>query len=588
MGKAFHNQTVPGQQEHDAVLQFMWMGLLVIAGAIAILKWVYALRPVQISEVVILLLLCFHLLLQAITRLLKRKEILEKQWPKPRVLVSEDLDRKYLELAAQQNSTLLGYENDGTPVYWTDEQRALQTALPGMSGAGKSTLLYNILEQDIRRGKTVIFLDGKGEKGFVLRLWAAAIAAGRAEDVRIIDPSNPSGSHRYNPFYSRDGVLGNRAGIVFESLSAANSKDEFFAEHQRSFLQSLCNVLAATGKTLTFQSILTAAQQPDTVSDIILAVRNKFRENPHLAQKSQFETDAMNLIGIYSESDWLVKIRGLLNSLMPFVGPSLLEITGATENLVTIEDVLAKKQILLVPMNLGGPDSQPLRAFGRILLRDLQSQIASRYDRYEMNQRHEFVSVVMDEFGLFAYPGFGNIIHTARQANACFIFSFQNMKQLAGQVGTTLAEDIATGTNCKFMMRISEDDTAQNFMAASSSRPTEKISYQIAKAGPLEGLGYEDVGRGTRHEEYETRVKDWELKELPKGQMIALLADSRLGIVKKHIHVRKPVEYFLHKGFEKCLPLLPEFSVSEEAQTALRISLEHTPEDKGGRRRRRS
>jgi hypothetical protein len=140
-------------------------------------------------------------------------------------------------------------------------------------------------------------------------------------------------------------------------------------------------------------------------------------------------------------------------------------------------------------------------------------------------------------------------------------------------------------------MRISEDDTAQNFMAASSSRPTERVSYQIAQSTPFDGLPYEDVGRGTRQEVYETRVKDYQLKELPKGQMMALLADGRLGVVIKHIHIRKPVEYFLHRAFEVGKPTLMEFSVPKEARNKLHIGFEFdrgSRDAKSGRRRRRA
>ncbi len=109
----------------------------------------------------------------------------------------------------------LGTRITGSRVYWTDDQRAMQTNLPGVSGAGKTTALLNILNQDIHRGKTVIFIDGKGEKELIIKLIVAAIAAGRMDDVRIIDPSHPEISNRYNPFLSSNGALTQRIGIVF-------------------------------------------------------------------------------------------------------------------------------------------------------------------------------------------------------------------------------------------------------------------------------------------------------------------------------------------------------------------------------------
>ena len=225
MPKAFHNQTVPGQQEHDAALQLMYAGFGILCVIIGVLMWDFGFRRPQIFEIYLVLLLIFYLgIMDPIKRMMKRKKEHEKLWPKPRLLVSEDRDRQCMETAAKQNSTFLGYEDDGTPVYWTDDQRAMQTNVPGVSGAGKSTLLLNVLEQDVRRGKAVIFLDGKGEKEFIAKLWATAIASGRGDDVRLIDPSHPEISNRYNPFYAPGGGLGRRVESFSTPLARRSPK----------------------------------------------------------------------------------------------------------------------------------------------------------------------------------------------------------------------------------------------------------------------------------------------------------------------------------------------------------------------------
>jgi hypothetical protein len=283
----------------------------------------------------------------------------------------------------------------------------MQTNIPGQSGAGKSTLLYNILEQDIFRGVPVIWADGKGEKEFVIKLIAAAIAAGRADDIRLIDPTHPEKSCKYNPFYAPDGDLNQRVDIVFESLGAANAKDPFFSEHQLSFLRSLCNVLSFTGCTLTFQTIAAAAMRQEFVRETIARVRDSVMNNPDLQpyEKEAFQAHATNLEGIYSENDWLGKIRGLLNSMMPFIGDPVSQIMDTDESPLSMQEVVDKKLILLITMNIP-KNSSATTTVGRILLRDLQSVIAKRYDDYALNKQHSFISIALDEFGMFVYDGF--------------------------------------------------------------------------------------------------------------------------------------------------------------------------------------
>lgn len=590
MPRSFHNQTVPGQEEHNSLLLFLWMGLIAASAVFWVLLRCFGLRTPQIVELFIVAAVLIAFLINTVKSYFHQKTLLAEQWPRPRLRISEAEDRRQLEQAARDNTTLLGYENDGTPLFWSDEQRALQTNLPGMSGSGKSTLLLNILDQDIRRGHPVIVFDGKGSKDFVFRLLAFASAAGRGADVRIIDPSHPEVSDKYNPFYSPAGKRQQRAGAVFDSLGASQAKDEFFAEHQRAFLDSVTNILSYTGRTLTFKTILKVSQRPDVMMELIKTLRETVRTDPAIGPNEidAFEMDAFILEGIYGDPDWLGKIRGLLNSMKPFVGDSLVDITCATEDLVTLADVIEKKQILIVSMNVGG-DSQAARSLGRILMRDLQAIISARYDDYVQNKKHSFISVVLDEFGLYAYGGFSNIIHTAREANAGFIFSFQNIMQLESAVGPSFANDVANATNSKFLMRISEKDTAENFMHASAAVPTTKLSTQVAKLNPLEGREYEEQGTATRTETSETRVQDRHVKILPTGQMMALFADARMGLVVKHVHVRRPFEYFF--------PLPPAWTAnySKPASTSRQLDIDslvsapvEEPTKRGQRRARRS
>jgi type IV secretory pathway TraG/TraD family ATPase VirD4 len=588
MPQAQNNRVGKGQHEQDQILLALW----IMFGAVALGLWVllkaFEFRRPQVLEVEILLLLSYYLVVNTVTALIKRSTLRESLWPKPRLMYSESRDRKYMKIAAERDCTLLGYEDNGKPVFWTDDQRAMQTNVPGMSGAGKSTLLYNVLEQDIRRGKTVVFLDGKGEKEFVIKLMAAAIAAGRADDIRLIDPTHPDKSSKYNPFYAPSGDLNQRVDIVFESLGANNAKDQFFAEHQKSFLRSLCNVLSFTGRTLTFQSIAAAAQKPDYVMETIASVHDQVMNDPNLKPyvKDAFQAHVTNLRGIYSENDWLGKIRGLINSMMPFVGDDVSQITDATENLLTIEDVVEKNLILLVTMNIP-KNSAATTTVGRIILRDLQSIISKRYDDYSLNKKHSFLSIVLDEFGLFAYVGFSKIIHTARQANASFIFSFQNINQLAGDVGQSFAHDVSTATNCSLLMKLRDNDSAENFTKASGSVRVEKVSYQVEREAEFAGMPYQETGRGTRSHTYETRILDHHLKQLPTGQMMAFLSDRQMGSVVKHVHVRKPLEYFMPS-------FVPAWYVSyaTSAGDSNRLNIKFTLEEPGrkansGRRARK-
>ena len=93
MPQAFHNQTVPGQQEHDALIQFMWLGLIGACLIIAVLMHYFGFRRPQIIEMYLVICFVFYIAMDSLKTALKRKTVFANLWPKPRCLISEDYDR---------------------------------------------------------------------------------------------------------------------------------------------------------------------------------------------------------------------------------------------------------------------------------------------------------------------------------------------------------------------------------------------------------------------------------------------------------------------------------------------------------------
>jgi len=93
-------------------------------------------------------------------RTAKRAEIFPP--PKPRIPFATDANE--VEIAADNESVLVGHESNGDPFYWSNDVRARQTIASGMTGAGKTTLIESILQQDIRRGVRSSLWTGRARK----------------------------------------------------------------------------------------------------------------------------------------------------------------------------------------------------------------------------------------------------------------------------------------------------------------------------------------------------------------------------------------------------------------------------------------
>jgi hypothetical protein len=559
----------PQEEQSDSAMVMYWMMFILLALGVWVISSGLKLTIVQAIVLLLWLSLPVAYLIIVCGYHLTLPKKLVKQWPKPALHVPRSVDAKAIKTAQKDGSTLIGFEHDLTPVFWTTSQRALQANLPGQSGAGKTTFILNIIDQDIQRGFPVIYFDGKGDKELVLKIWNLAYAAGRGADVRVIDPSNPTISAKFNPFYAADGQVQQRVGAIFDSLGASETNDQFFSEHQRAFLNAVTAVLEHTGKQFTFLDVLVACQNQELMLQLISSARDKVMGDSSIPEykKNSFQLNVTTLMGNYQDKDWLKQIRGLLNSMMPFVGDSLALITGAEDDLVTFEEVAAKKQILIVSMNLGH-DSAPIRGLGRIMMRNLQFMIASRYNEYQMNVKHPFLSIFMDEFGMYAYAGFKEIIHTARQANAAFLFSFQDNEQLAQAGGEAFASDVSSAPGTKFMMRIAENKTAESFLKASATVATLRVSARVQKGGSLEP-DYLEEGTGTRQQVFETRVSDEQIRILPIGQMMALLPENAKALVVKHLHVRVGN----HAEFDSVPQWLPQLKTSKFDSVGLNLQV---------------
>ena len=81
-------------------------------------------------------------------------------------------------------------------------------------------------------------------------------AAGRTQDLRIIDPMRPEISARYNPFWAPEGNAEDHVGFVFESF---NMEKDFFEGHQRVYLENIARVLHYSGKRFNFHDVLVCA-----------------------------------------------------------------------------------------------------------------------------------------------------------------------------------------------------------------------------------------------------------------------------------------------------------------------------------------
>jgi hypothetical protein len=559
-------------EENPAIMAAVIV-LVVLSASLYFLVARFHFRPSQLVEFFLYAVCAFVAVTSVVWYAVTLRNRRENNWPHPALFVSQSKDRAAVQLAFAQNAIVLGYDVHGTPWLWPDATRIMQAAVCGATGSGKTTLLRNIITQDLfrawgppeapRRMPMLIF-DGKADKQYLSDLLPAIEAAGRMHQLRVLDPSRPDISVRYNAFFSDAGLYEEHSGLVFESF---DQERDFFHGHQGNYLTDISRVLTYTGKRYNFYDVMVMALDPMVLREQIAIARTRLEtlEGVSNQRRLNFAMSARMLLQSLQDRERITKIQGLLNQLMTFLQDELSIITGAYDEMLSLDEVIDQELILFVSLN-ANKNSKAVRALGRMLLQNLQLIIGKRYEKSAevAGQNRPMVSVILDEFAPFAYSNFAQIVQTARGTNTAFLFSLQAIPQLL-TVSRGFRDEVSSAPNTNMILRTKDEETTQHFMKASARVRQKRRTLSVRRTGVFEEE-YEPVGFGSETDIKDTRAQDEHIKNLPVGQMEILMADNRQGTLHSHLHVRVPHQYRFPGLEPRIYPAL--YSARAQAQGA--------------------
>ncbi len=545
----YYDQPRPPQQgPQDAIGVVLLLGCAVLAFCWYVAVTRLHLRNEQCLEIFIYCAIVFFGGGLVVAQLAGKRSKREANWPHPALFVAESKDASTVATANHNGATLLGYDVHKEAWLWPDAVRMKHGVIVGGTGAGKSTFLENIISQDLKRrfGKRkmpMIIFDGKGEREFLDRLLPHIEAAGRLQDLRVLDPTHPSESARYNPFYALDDAYQEHVNFIFRSFGL---REDFFKGHQEAYLSDLVRILQYTGKLFNVYDVLVMALDEKVLQEQIDIAKTRLSTLPNISMQKRlnFEMSVRMLQRSLSDRERVEKIQGLLNELLSFLEDELSVVTGSYQDLITLDDVFEHDLILFVSLNTNR-NQRAVEALGKILLQNIQLMVGKRYAQ-STNDRdadEPMLSVILDEFAPFAYPGFTQVLQTARGARVSLLFSFQSLPQLQ-RVSQAFSDEVSSAPGTKMIMNVSEENTAQWFLKASAKIATKRRNLAVRRTG-IFTVKYTETGTGSESEMKETRAREEHIKNLPVGQMEILMVDSREGTRYSHLHVRRAPSFRL-------------------------------------------
>ncbi len=414
---------------------------------------------------------------------------------------------------------LVGASKEGNPFYLTEQNLAHHLQYIAPSGGGKTNFLKRLMEDRIRRGKGIIFVDYKGD--FELATWLHRVArsANRENDFRLISLAHPEISVPYNPI--RQGSAQQIESQLMNSMTWSEEHYKKIAEETLlTLLRGLTEYRVRTKELFHLGHLHSLLKNQNALSYFV-----------ERAEKLRLPsaTDLGELRDRLERPSEREKILGLTVSLslIAHSAAGQLLTTDVENGSFTLEEAIAGQKITYFLVNsLALRESA--RVFARLLLQDFMSLLGNKYSAPSPTSDMS-TSLIIDEFASFAMPEFIEFMDRARGAGVGVILAHQSRADLAA-ITPEFQKRIEANANTTIVTGIQEQDDAQHFASMLGTRTTMKETVQMEK----DFLFFEKpTGLKSVREAEEFIVHPNDIKSLKRGEILSIsrVVDPRWGIV---------------------------------------------------------
>ncbi len=347
-----------------------------------------------------------------------------------------------------QEGVMLGtneYRGTVTTVRLAPEDRLRHLYVIGQTGTGKSGFLRTLIEQDIKNGKGVCFIDPHGND--ILEV-LACVPPERFEDVIYFDPADIS-----RPF-----------GLNMLEYDAAHPEQKSFIVNEMLaiFRQLYGDVPESMGPAFeqyfrnATQLVMEDPASGSTLMDIGRVLSNKpFRDYKLSKSNNPIVNQFWNEIATQAEGEASLAniVPYITNKFDEFTGNDFMRpIIGQQESSFKFRDVIDNKKILLVNLSKGRLGERNANLLGLIIVGKLFMAALSRAD----NPRADFAPfyLYIDEFQNITTNSIPGILSEARK----YKLSLTLAHQFLAQIDEKIRDAVFGNVGSMAVFRVGQED----------------------------------------------------------------------------------------------------------------------------------
>lgn len=305
---------------------------------------------------------------------------------------------------------------------FTEAERARHLYIVGKTGSGKSTLLSNLALADIASGHGVCFIDFHGDEAEAL---IDAIPKPRTNDVCYFDLSDDDYSIAFNPLAG--------VGVPEQPRMAANLvhamrdvwKDSWGAALEWQLNRGIALLLEK--QTASFRDLsrlfYDKAFQARMKVEIDDEMTHEFWHKEYPGYGDRYQKDRM---------------PPLLNKVGQFIAhPKIRSILDCRTPLLSIPELIARRQILIVNLDKGRIGKEPASLLAALIVAAIRSAAFSSPNRKVF---HLFI----DEFQNAGTVSFAELLSEARKYQLTMTLAHQFISQLIPEVRDAILGNVGT------------------------------------------------------------------------------------------------------------------------------------------------
>jgi hypothetical protein len=410
-----------------------------------------------------------------------KRGVLERELSAPVEWPGKVIHAPYFERAIQKGTTYLGYEvNRHLPVYLSARERNQHVHVIGSTGSGKTHfVLMPMINQDIRAGRGVIFVDAKGNLENAKAVFQMARDAGREKDFLFLSMNQVSESNTYNPLQN-----GNPSQLKDKTMAYFDWTVPYYKSSCENALLTLFMDLERIHKTVT-----------------LCDLAGFFRDPPK-------ECVDFNAFVAKNKDD----IQHLRNGIDVLVKAAFGRLLATTRPDIDFLDVYRRQKIVYFAI-----DTQSYlgtaQQFGRLITQDiltLSGVVSSTFKPSEIRP----LAIYIDEYQSFGTRSFVSALAKGRDSGLWITIAHQSLGDLKA-VDDSYAQQINELTNTKIFLRVNDPSTAQFFSDTVGTTKEIRTTRQVL----LDGADPKNL-MGSERVVHEYLIHPTELKNFKAGQAV--------------------------------------------------------------------